>query len=284
MLDFIKKHPAPIYFILTFAISWGCVFLVSGGMDGFPADAKQVEQLLPLVVLSLTIGPVLAGLVLTALVDGRAGLGQFFSQMFKWRVGLRWYAFALLLTPFLAAVSLLTLTLTSPVFTPGIITSGDKAGLLLSAVMAGLVGGLFEEPGWTWFATPRLRKRYSIFTTGLIVGLLWGAWHFIVALWGSGTPSGEFSPLLFLPQIVFYVAVLPAYRILMVWVYDHTGSLLVAMLMHMSLTGGVLFVFMPVGIPGIPLLIWYIALAVALWIVVGVIFQSKTKTERKGEI
>ena len=29
---------------------------------------------------------------------------------------------------------------------------------------------------------------------------------------------------------------LPAYRVLMVWVYDRTGSLLVAILMHASLT------------------------------------------------
>ena len=37
-----------------------------------------------------------------------------------------------------------------------------------------------------------------------------------------------------------------AYRVLMVWVYDRTGgSLLVAMLMHTSLTASTLFILMP---------------------------------------
>jgi hypothetical protein len=31
----------------------------------------------------------------------------------------------------------------------------------------------------------------------------------------------------------------PVFRVLMVWVYDRTGSLIVAILMHASLTGGV---------------------------------------------
>ena len=50
-------------------------------------------------------------------------------------------------------------------------------------------GMLFEELGWTGFATPTLRRRNRVLATGLIVGVLWGAWHFLVTLWGSGTPS-----------------------------------------------------------------------------------------------
>ena len=37
-------------------------------------------------------------------------------------------------------------------------------------------------------------------------------------------------------MLLLLVGQLPAYRVLMVWVYDRTGSLLVAMLMHASLT------------------------------------------------
>ena len=44
------------------------------------------------------------------------------------------------------------------------------------ANMAGLMVGIFEELGWTGFAIPRLRLRYNVFTTGIIVGLVWGAW------------------------------------------------------------------------------------------------------------
>jgi hypothetical protein len=192
-------------------------------------------------------------------------------------VGLRWYALALLLAPVLAAASLLGLSLISPVFLPGILASEDKAGLLLPALVAGLVAGLFEEPGWTGFAAPRLRRRYGVFAAGWILGLMWGGWHLIAAVWGSGTPGGEFSVLLFLPQLFFYAAVLPAYRILMTWVYEHTRSLLLAILMHLSLTANMLFIFMPPGIPELPLLAWYATLAAGLWGLVGAAWLAQRR-------
>jgi membrane protease YdiL (CAAX protease family) len=280
---FTKSHSAWIYFVLTFFISWGGVLLAIGGVSGIPANAEQIEKLLPLVVLTLTIGPILTSLVLISIIDGKNGLREFLSRLFRWRVSVRWYIIALLITPVFALVTLLALSSTSPLYVPGIFASKDKVTLLVSALLAGLAGGLLEEPGWTGFAIPKLRMRYSVFATGLIVGLLWGAWHFIVAFWGSGTPSGEFSLMLFLPQLLFYVAVLPPYRMLMVWVYDKTESLLISMLMHASLTGSILFIFMPLSISGTPLLIWYLVLAIAFWVAVVIIFLSKRKGLEKDK-
>ena len=57
----------------------------------------------------------------------------------------------------------------------------------------------------------------------------------------------------------------------MVWVYDRTESLLVAMLMHASLTASVLFFFMPLAISGVPLLTWYLVMTAVLWIIVGAV-------------
>jgi len=277
IFSLIKRRPVLAYFVLTIIISWGGVFLAAGGLDGFPASAQEVEALLPFVVLLLAIGPLFSGILLTALLDGRAGLRDFAARLLRWRVGLRWYAVAFLLTPLLAAVTLFGLSQFSAVFVPGLFISADKTGLILSALAAGLVAGLFEEPGWTGFATPRLRQRYGILATGWIIGVMWGAWHLIVAVWGSGAPTGEFSPLLFLPQFFFYAAVLPAYRVLMTSVYEQTQSLLIAILMHLSLTGNVLFIFMPSAIPELPLLAWYVAMAGALWALVGVVFMARKR-------
>ncbi|MCC6957670.1 MAG: CPBP family intramembrane metalloprotease [Anaerolineales bacterium] len=282
---FIKSHSAWAYFVLTFLISWGGVLLVTGGVSGIPANAEQVKKLLPLVVLTLTIGPILTSLVLIGIIDGRSGFRTFLSRLFRWQVSVRWYIIALLITPVFALITLLALSFFSPIYIPGIFASKDRATLLVSALAAGLTGGLLEEPGWTGFAIPKLRMRYSVFATGLIVGLLWGAWHFIAAFWGSGTPTGEFSLLLFLPQFLFYIAVLPPYRMLMVWVYDQTESLLIAMLMHASLTGSILFIFMPLSISGTPLLIWYLVLAIAFWVAVAIVFLPNRKSlekDRKG--
>ena len=57
----------------------------------------------------------------------------------------------------------------------------------------------------------------------------------------------------------------------MVWVYDCTGSLLMAMLMHASLTASVIFIFMPLAISEVPLLTWYLVLAATLWVVVAAV-------------
>jgi membrane protease YdiL (CAAX protease family) len=268
---FIKRHPLLTYFALTFTISWGGILLIIGGPGGIPGTKEQTEMLLPFVILAMIAGPSLAGILLTGLVYGTAGVHEFLSRLLRWRVGARWYAVALLTTPLFATAVLFALLPTSSVFLPGIFASDDKASLLLSGIAVGLVAGFFEELGWTGFAVPGLRLRYGVLTTGLIVGLLWGAWHFLVAFWGSGSSSGAFSLPLFLPQFLFYVGVLPTYRMLMVWVYDRTGSLLVAMLMHASLTGNVLFILMPLAISGAPLLTWYLVLAAALWVVVAAV-------------
>ena len=86
--------------------------------------------------------------------------------------------------------------------------------------------------------------------------------------WGSGDSSRALSLALFLPASLFAIAALPAYRVLMVWVYDRTGSLLVAMLMHASFTVSWL-ILMPLGISGVPFFTWYLVWAAALWVVVA---------------
>ena len=73
---FIKGHPVAAYSILAFAISWGGILLVVGP-GGFPGIPEQFETLLPLVGLAMLIGPPVAGILLTSLFNGRAGLREF---------------------------------------------------------------------------------------------------------------------------------------------------------------------------------------------------------------
>ena len=68
-------------------------------------------------------------------------------------------------------------------------------------------------------------------------------------------------------SLVLYAGALPAYRVLMMWVYDRTGSLLVAMLMHAGLSASTL-ILRPVT-TGMPHLTWKVVLAAALWIAVA---------------
>jgi CAAX protease family protein len=115
------------------------------------------------------------------------------------------------------------------------------------------------------------RLRYGVLGTGLIVGLLWGVWHFITTFWSSGTSSGAISMAILLPGVLFIVGVLPAFRVLMVWVYDLTESLLVAMLMHAGLSAFTVILAVPPTIALVPGLTYDLVLAAALWAFVGAV-------------
>ena len=269
-----RHHPVVAYFTLTFIISWGGV-LALGSPYGMPATSEQFGKAWPVVFLPYFFGPVTASLVLTALVDGRAGSRRLLSRFGKWRVDIRWYAVAILTAPLLTVPILLLLSLVSRDYLPAIFVSDNRPGLIVMGLVVGLVfGGLFEEPGWTGFAVPKLREHYSILGTGLIVGTLHGVWHFLPTFWGSGDASGALSLTLFLPPCLFYAGVLPAYRVLMVDVYDHTESLPVSMLMHASLTASTLFILAP-SASGTALAMYYGILTVVVWGIVALVRLTK---------
>jgi uncharacterized protein len=104
------------------------------------------------------------------------------------------------------------------------------------------------------------------------VGLLWGAWHFVSNFLGTAESAGT-VPLAIYMLALLFTFLLP-YRVLMVWVYDHTQSLLVAMLMHASLVTFWL-ISTPPGITGAPQAIWYVVWAGVLWVVVGAVWMVK---------
>jgi membrane protease YdiL (CAAX protease family) len=267
----IKRYPVLTYYILVFAISWGGILMLIGGPGNIPGTNEQVERLFPFTLLALFAGPSVAGILMNYLVGGRAGLGELRLRLLRWRVEARWYAMALLTGPLLVAVVLLGLSLFSQEFLPGIFATKNKITLLLFGIGWGLIGGgLLEELGWTGFVVPRLRQRYSILTSGLIVGFLWGVWHFLIAFWASNSLSGGNSWIMFVAGfLAFYLLALPAYRVLMVWFYYRTENLPLSMLMHASLSASTL-ILQPLA-TGVISLIWNFVLAIVLWVVVAAV-------------
>ena len=219
------------------------------------------------VYLASLAGPGLAGILVTGLVHGRAGLRDLRSRLFRWRVGVRWYATVLLTAPILMTTILFALSLASPVFLPAIVTVDDKTNLLLTGIGVGLVVPIFEEMGWTGFAVPELRRRHGILVTGLIAGLLWGMWHFPLFS-GAAMANGAVPPALYLAVLLF--SWLPPYRVLMIWVYDRTKSLLVTMLMHVPIVVGV-FVLVPQTLPAIAAVTFDLVFGIALWLIVAAV-------------
>jgi uncharacterized protein len=142
--------------------------------------------------------------------------------MVRWRVGLQWYAVALLLPVAIVLVALYLVALfggPSP-------TAAAFAGwytLPLIFLSTTLINGPFtEEPGWRGFLLPRLQSSYSPLVASLIVGVIWASWHLPLLL---SDLTGQRPPL------QFFVVV--AQSVVFTWVYNGTrGSVLLVILMH----------------------------------------------------
>ena len=262
---YFERHSLLLFFILTFLISWGGILLAIG--PGGILGTKEVsDEMMPLLYIATLLGPSVSGLVMIGLVHGKEGYRDFFSRLFKWRVGAHWYLIALLTAPLLFSAVLLLLSLSSPEYLPGIFTSNDKTSLFISGLVAGLMVGIFEETGWTGFATSRFRERDGILYSGLSIGILWGLWH-LPLFSGSSTSTGSIPAVVYLAVLLF--SYLPAYRVLMLWVYDHTESLLVMVLMHAGLTASIL-IFPPQITPA-KVVTYDLVFGAVLWIIIGVI-------------
>jgi membrane protease YdiL (CAAX protease family) len=151
--------------------------------------------------------------------------------------------------------------------TAGLMHTGSAAAFVLTGVAVGVGAGFFEELGWTGVAVPRMLARHGVLATGVCVGLVWGAWHFLAIFWGSANAVGSVPMPIYLLVALF--SFLVPYRILMTWVYQRTHSTLIGILMHASLTSSMLIMGAPVS--GRDLLTYDLAFGAVLWIAVGMV-------------
>lgn len=263
----LRRHPLIGYFAMTFGISW-CGILVVLIATGFDLSTPQPVALGLIFVLMLC-GPAVSGLALIALFDGSAGLRELWARLISWNVGAGWYGVALLTIPTLLLTILLLLSLlVDPAFAP-------RFQWTLFAV--GLVAGTFEELGWTGFATPRLLARHGLGMAGLSLGLAWAFWHLLVDFRYNIDTMGAAWLLEF---AIVYLATLTPYRMLMTWVYAHTQSLPMAILMHASFTGWLLVLFPATSLA--QSLFWQSAFALALWGIVASVLRGDMLRSKEG--
>jgi uncharacterized protein len=170
----------------------------------------------------MAAGPLIAAVIVTAVVDGRRGLRELGSRMIRWRVGWQWYAAALLIP---LAVVLGTGGLTVALGAPdSAIRDLELSALVLAFALRFVVpffAPLGEEPGWRGFALPRMLADRSPFEATLILGLIVAVWH---------------VPLIFiaeedLPAIFLLTTV--AVTFFYTWLFVHSGgSVFITILAH----------------------------------------------------
>jgi len=205
--SFIKRHPLVTFFVLAYVLSWW-PWLLSAANNPFGSP------LFP-------FGPMVAALILTAVINGRAGLKALLARVMQWRVHLRWYGVALLL-PVALGLSAFGLNLLLGAPMPAAAQLPPPAAILSGLLVQLIFIGVGEELGWRGFALPRLLEGRSALAASLILGLLWLGWH--LPSYAIGAISAVFIPIPFITTFLF------------TWLYQHTnGSVLIAILFHAML-------------------------------------------------
>src|SRR5829696_2336475 len=233
----LARHPLVSFFLLAYAGTW--LFELPYVLSGYGAGLLPTSSpvLLWTSPVSVFLGPTLAAFIMTGATEGREGVGRFLRRFVLWRVGLRWYLFAL--------VGILVIAVLSVVVIPGVLESFQGLGALAPLSVLGvfvyvffLGGALGEEPGWRGFALPRLQSMHGPLVGTLILGPLWGLWHL---------------PLFFTPwnvlttfNLVVFVLATTCLAIMYTWVFNNTkGSVLMAILIHASFNASVTGILAP---------------------------------------
>jgi uncharacterized protein len=226
----LARHPLVFYFLIAFAFSW-LMFLPA--LLTYYGVLNLSPQMVGLLAIAGLLGPILSGLIMTAVTEGGAGIRRWLRRIVRWRVGFQWYLFALVGLPVFMVLGTLV--------RPGALESFQTLAPLsvlpyLSAfVFMVLIGGpLFEEPGWSGFAQPRLQRLHGPLIGGLVLGSLWALWH----LPGFLIPSQDLTDIpprgTVLDFVVFSLALI-GLRLVIMWVFNNTrGSVLMAILVHAS--------------------------------------------------
>ena len=219
-----------MYFILAFVITW---LILSPGVA---ATLGLLDFQFNGTVLTFLagIGPLLAAIIVTGATKGGEGVRNIFRSMFHWRVGVRWWAAAVLLPAGLFALAIGIGVLSgSPLPNPsmGLLLPG---GSLIVVVILILIGSFGEEPGWRGFALPRLQQKRNPLVATIILVVFWWLFH-LPALWVMPPWVDSVRQQGFIPVYGMLLIFLLALGILTAWVYNRSGgSVLMPILLHAS--------------------------------------------------
>jgi uncharacterized protein len=205
LLNLVKRHPLITFFVLTYAIGWGCI----------PFWTFQAGS------------PFIAALIVISLTQGWAGLKELGLRMIRWRVRWYWYALAIGM-PLAVLLATVGLNVAFGASAPSMVQYSSVSTILLMFAVRLINpgdGALGEEPGWRGFALPGLQSTLSPLVSTLILGMLVTGWHVPLLFMEEG---------LLRPQIVVgFLLGTVAVTFWYTWLFNHTGgSVLMTLVSH----------------------------------------------------
>jgi len=264
--SFARAHALPLFFGLAYIFSWLIWVPLALNQLGWVRLGLD-EGLIQIVRLFGTLGPALAATVVAMWMGGARGVGALWGQLGRWRVRWVWYAAAMLVLPalLLAAAGLYRLLPGVEPLPPADTSVGNLA--LIMVIMAISVTG--EEVGWRGMALPLMLGRWPALRAGLLMGVLWTAWH--LPFWIVLDQLARFGWGYWLINLVFISSI----SVYLTWVMVNTGNnVLLAVLAHwtFNVVSAALLVTSVV-----PAYVIFAGLAAAAAVVVGARLQAKPK-------
>src|SRR5215213_6653683 len=205
LLSVARRHPIITFFVLTYAIGWGCI----------PFWTFQAGS------------PLLAALIVIPITQGVAGLKELGLRMIRWRVRWYWYVVAIGLP--LAVIGVVVgLNVALGASVPSLAGIGSVTTVLMMFAVR-LVnpgdGPMGEEPGWRGVARPGLQSTLSPLVSTLILGVAVTVWHVPILF----LEEGLLQPSIIVGFLLGSFAVTFFYT----WLFNHTGgSVLMTIVSH----------------------------------------------------
>jgi membrane protease YdiL (CAAX protease family) len=254
-----RKYPFTWFYILAFGISWlgmTSIVLVSRGI------APSYRPYFLVLSIFYAIGPALAAVIVSQVAHGKTGVRELLKGLIRWRVGWGWYIVAVLGSAVLFLVAQLITKLLGFSVTIAV-PPVELSPYAVFALAVNSVANTCEEIGWRGFALPHLQKRHSALHATLIVGTLWGLWHFPLVFLGGAMSEYPF----------LWFIIIAADAFIYTWIYNSTkGSILLVALFH-SL-GNIVGAFIP-GVSPVVYAFVNCVVAIALIAVLGKVNLSR---------
>ena len=222
MSALVRKYPALSLLVLAMLLGIPPLLVVNAGL--LPAGFDQLGA----------FSASVAAIILAAIEGRKGGVRELLSRLLIWKVGLKWWAFALFSTvlPSVAALYLFQM-----LGGPAVDWSDLKpiTSVIPMIIILTVLAGMGEEFGWRGYLLPRLQARHNALISALLVGLTWGAWH-VPLFFIKGTSQygwiteggGELWT-----AIIGYTVYCMAWSVQYTWLFNNTrGSVLLASVLH----------------------------------------------------
>ncbi|MFQ3566399.1 MAG: type II CAAX endopeptidase family protein [Aggregatilineales bacterium] len=221
--NFVHRHPVVVYFAIAFAFSWAIGALLIADRSG----AISVPRWLHYVS---AFGPAVSALVVTAMVEGWAGLRDLWRRITRIGVGLRWWLVAVGSPLALGAAAVAIYALSSSAL-PDLALFGEvdylgSIGVGAAVLLWIATYGFGEEIGWRGFAFHRMEAGGWV-RAAVLIGVVWGLWHLPYLFYKDNFIA------LGVGGFVFFLISITMGSILLSWIYRGSGySILMVALWH----------------------------------------------------